>query len=51
MLNDGRGYLEIVPWMAMGPGATIFLTMLGFNFRDDEVRDALDPRAQVRVRT
>jgi ABC-type dipeptide/oligopeptide/nickel transport system permease subunit len=31
MLNVGRGYLEIAPWMAMLPGAAIFLTVLGFN--------------------
>lgn len=44
MLNVGRGYLEIAPWMAMAPGAAIFLTVLGFNFLGDGVRDALDPR-------
>jgi peptide/nickel transport system permease protein len=44
MLNVGRGYLEIAPWMAMVPGAAIFLTVLGFNFLGDGVRDALDPR-------
>jgi ABC-type dipeptide/oligopeptide/nickel transport system permease subunit len=32
MLNAGRGYLEIPPWMAMAPGGAIFLTVLGFNF-------------------
>jgi ABC-type dipeptide/oligopeptide/nickel transport system permease subunit len=44
MLNVGRGYLEVAPWMAMAPGAAIFLTVLGFNFLGDGVRDALDPR-------
>jgi peptide/nickel transport system permease protein len=44
MLNVGRGYLEIAPWMAIAPGAAIFLTVLGFNFVGDGLRDALDPR-------
>jgi peptide/nickel transport system permease protein len=44
MLNVGRGYLEVAPWMAMAPGAAICLTVLGFNFLGDGVRDALDPR-------
>jgi peptide/nickel transport system permease protein len=48
MLNAGRGYLEIAPWMAMAPGAAIFLTVLGFNFLVDGVRDALDPRLKQR---
>jgi peptide/nickel transport system permease protein len=29
MLNAGRGYLEIAPWMAMAPRGAIFLTVLG----------------------
>jgi peptide/nickel transport system permease protein len=44
MLNVGRGYLEVASWMAMAPGAAIFLTVLGFNFLGDGVRDELDPR-------
>jgi hypothetical protein len=48
MLNAGRGYLEIAPWMAMAPGAAIFLTVLGFNFLGDGMRDALDPRLRRR---
>jgi peptide/nickel transport system permease protein len=48
MLNAGRGYLEIAPWMTMAPGAAIFLTVLGFNFLGDGVCDALDPRLRRR---
>jgi peptide/nickel transport system permease protein len=44
MLNVGRGYLEVAPWMAMAPGTAIFITVLGFNFLGDGARDALDPR-------
>jgi peptide/nickel transport system permease protein len=43
MLNSARGYLEIDPWLVVGPGAAIFLTVLGFNFVGDGIRDVLDP--------
>lgn len=44
MLNGARGYLEIDPWLIVGPGAAIFLAVLGLNFIGDGVRDVLDPR-------
>ena len=44
MINTGRGYLQQAPWMVFGPGAALFLTILGLNFVGDAVRDALDPR-------
>jgi peptide/nickel transport system permease protein len=44
MLDAGRGYLEIDPWLIIGPGAAIFLAVLGFNFVGDGIRDVLDPR-------
>ncbi len=44
MLNGARGYLEIDPWLIIGPGAAIFLAVLGFNFIGDGIRDVLDPR-------
>src|SRR5574341_335188 len=44
MLNAGRGYLEIDPWLIIGPGGAIFLCVLGFNFLGDGIRDVLDPR-------
>lgn len=43
MLNAGRGYLEIDPWLMFGPGMAIFLTVLGFNFLGDAIRDVFDP--------
>ncbi len=43
MLNAGRGYLEIDPWLVVGPGVAIFLAVLGFNFLGDGIRDVLDP--------
>jgi len=47
MINAGRGYLQQAPWIVFGPGAALFLTVLGLNFLGDAVRDALDPRLRV----
>jgi ABC-type dipeptide/oligopeptide/nickel transport system permease subunit len=44
MINAGRGYLQQAPWIVFGPGAALFVTVLGLNFVGDAVRDALDPR-------
>lgn len=50
MINAGRGYLQQAPWMVFGPGAALFLTVLGLNFLGDGIRDALDPRVTGRLR-
>lgn len=44
MVDAGKGYLDAAPWFALAPGAAIFVTVLGFNFLGDALRDALDPR-------
>ena len=44
MLFDGRGFLPDAWWMAIFPGAAIFLTVLALNLVGDAMRDALDPR-------
>jgi len=44
MINAGRGYLQQAPWIIFGPGAALFVTVVGLNFVGDAVRDALDPR-------
>jgi peptide/nickel transport system permease protein len=43
MLNTAKGYLQQDAWLAVAPGTAIFVTVLGFNFLGDAVRDALDP--------
>lgn len=43
MLSMARGYMETAPWLALGPGAAIFILVLGFNLLGDGVRDAFDP--------
>lgn len=44
MLNEGRGFLRTAPHISTFPGLAIMLTVLGFNFLGDGLRDALDPR-------
>jgi peptide/nickel transport system permease protein len=44
MIFTATTYLEHNPWMAIGPGVAIFLTVFSFNMFGDALRDALDPR-------
>lgn len=44
MVSDGRDYLDTAWWISFAPGMAIFLTVLGFNFLGDWVRDRFDPR-------
>ncbi len=44
MLNVAKNFLSQAPWMAIWPGAAIFLVVIGFNLLGDGLRDALDPR-------
>jgi peptide/nickel transport system permease protein len=44
MLGFGRTYMSIAPWLTAFPGLAIFVTVLGFNFVGDGLREALDPR-------
>ena len=51
LISDGLDYLQTTPTFSLIPGAMLVLTVLSINVVGDGVRDALDPRAQVRVRT
>jgi peptide/nickel transport system permease protein len=44
MLNAAQQFLESAPWMAVWPGAAIFVLALSFNLAGDGLRDLLDPR-------
>lgn len=44
MLGFGRNYMSFAPWLTAFPGLAIFVTVLGFNFVGDGLREALDPR-------
>lgn len=43
MLGFGRNYMSMAPWLTAFPGLAIFVTVLGFNFIGDGLREALDP--------
>lgn len=43
MLNTGRGFMGVAPWLSIVPGAAIFLTVFGFNMLGDGLRDTFDP--------
>lgn len=44
MLRNAIGFMELAPWLAVFPGAAIFLTVLGCNLLGDGLRDRFDPR-------
>jgi peptide/nickel transport system permease protein len=46
MLNAAQRFLTQAPWLAIFPGAAIFLAVLSFNLVGDGLRDALDPRGK-----
>ena len=50
VIDDGQALLYTRPLVAIVPGIMIVLTVLSLNVLGDGVRDALDPRAKVRVR-
>lgn len=44
MLNEGRQYLQLAPWLMIFPGAAILIVVSIFNLWSDSLRDILDPR-------
>ena len=50
IIEDGQGLIYTRPMVAIAPGIAIVLTVLALNVLGDGVRDALDPRAKLRVR-
>jgi len=46
MLNDVRGHMDAW-WLAVFPGAAIFLTVTVYNLAGEGLRDAIDPRLKV----
>ena len=44
MLNAGRPYMQLAPWLMFFPGMAIFLVVLAFNLLGDGLRDIFDPR-------
>lgn len=44
LVNRGRDFLFVAPWLMFFPGLMILLASLGFNLVGDGLRDILDPR-------
>jgi peptide/nickel transport system permease protein len=49
LIASGEDQIVTAPWLALIPGIAIVLTVLSLNIFGDGLRDALDPRAKVRV--
>lgn len=47
MLSDAQTMVSIAPHLALVPGITIILTVLGLNLMGDGLRDFLDPRLRI----
>ena len=43
MVDTSRTYITTAWWYGIFPGLVIMLTVLGFNFLGDGLRDALEP--------
>ncbi len=48
ILNAGQDNIDTTWWVAVEPGIMLFLTVLSFNFLGDGLRDAFDPKSEVR---
>ena len=50
MISDSQSFYQVAWWFLVFPGLALVLTTLAFNLLGDSVRDALDPRTDIRVR-
>jgi peptide/nickel transport system permease protein len=44
IIAEGRNYIAEAPWVALYPGLTITISVLGLNLMGDGLRDVIDPR-------
>ena len=44
MVSEGKSFMTTRPWLVLFPGIGIVLTVLGFIFVGDGLRDSMDPR-------
>jgi peptide/nickel transport system permease protein len=49
MIEEGSSHLSTIPGLSLFPGIAIAITVLSLNVFGDGLRDALDPRAKVRI--
>jgi peptide/nickel transport system permease protein len=45
IINDGKQYLDIAPWISSLAGVAIVIAVLGFSLFGDGLRDVLDPKS------
>lgn len=43
ILDSGKGFIGMAPWISFFPGLMIMLVVMGFNLFGDALRDFLDP--------
>lgn len=48
MIDQGRIFFRIAPWLLFAPGVCLVVTVLTFNLAGDWLRDLLDPTARER---
>lgn len=48
ILTDGKEYIQFAWWLSLFPGLAILITVLGYNLLGEGLRDALDPRSNIR---
>jgi peptide/nickel transport system permease protein len=49
MIFDSQGFVTLAWWMAVFPGAAIFIVVLAFNLLGDGLRDVLDPKQRTMI--
>src|SRR5215213_9529957 len=49
LIAEGQDRMTTAPWLTLVPGIAIVLTVLSLNIFGDGLRDALDPRAKIRI--
>jgi peptide/nickel transport system permease protein len=49
LIASGEDQIQTAPWLSLIPGIAIVLTVLSLNIFGDGLRDALDPRAKIRM--
>ncbi len=49
MIFDSQGFVTLAWWMAVFPGAAIFVIVLSFNLAGDGLRDVLDPKQRTMI--
>ncbi|QRY50537.1 ABC transporter permease [Mycolicibacterium septicum] len=49
MIFDAQGFVTLAWWMAVFPGAAIFVMVLAFNLFGDGMRDVLDPKQRTSI--